>query len=161
ARQTAFGEAHRPDPGDALAHEQHLSRARDKKPGQQVDQGRLAGTVRPDHRDDFLRRYRDADVAQGAQFAVILADASRFEQRGHGNFRARRQRRSSARAASPPGNPMTMTARTALRMRRRYGVGAGSGSGSRVRGSAPMMGPKKWEKPPTPAMNTSWPDCVQ
>src|SRR5260370_773365 len=120
--QAAFGEPHRPDPGNALAHEQHLARGRGQEPGEQVDQGGLAGAVWPDHRDELVRLYGDTDIAQGAQFAEILADGSGLEERGHGDFRACRQRRSSARPASPPGNPMTMTARTAPRIKRQYCV---------------------------------------
>src|SRR5207253_10742034 len=141
--------------------EQHGARGRGEATGQQVDQRRLAGAVGPDHRDELLRLDGDADVAQGAQCAVILADGSGLEQRRHVDFRARRQRRSSVRPASPPGNPMTINARMAPRMKRQYCVRDCSWSCSRVKASAPMIGPKKFEKPPSTAMNTSWPDCVQ
>src|SRR5262249_16535608 len=113
------------------------------------------------HGDDFVRADGDADLFERAQRPVALADAFGFEQRRHATFPARVRRRLPASPASPAGKAMTITARTAPRKKRQDWVSECSGACSKVKANAPMIGPKKLEKPPSTVMNTSWPDCVQ
>ena len=73
----------------SLALEQHLAGARRQHAGEQVDEGGLAGAVRPDQRVARACLEREGDVARGAQRAEVLAERARFEQRGHDGFALR------------------------------------------------------------------------
>src|SRR6266852_2999437 len=161
AREPVIGQRHRPDAGNALAHEQHLAAARLEQAGQQVDQGRFASTIRTDDRNQLARVHREADVIERLERPVEFADLPRFQKRAHAALRANRRRSSSASPATPAGKAMTMSARMAPRMKRQYCVSDWSWSCSSVKVSAPTIGPKKLEKPPSTVMNTSCPDCVQ
>src|SRR6266849_4623939 len=161
AREPVIGKRHRPDAGNALAHEQHLAAARLEQAGQQVDQGRFASAIRTDDRNQLARVHREADVIERLEGPVEFADLPGFQKRAHAALRANRRRSSSASPATPAGKAMTMSARTAPRMKRQYCVSDCSWSCSSVKVSAPTIGPKKLEKPPSTVMNTSCPDCVQ
>src|SRR5262245_19509914 len=102
-----------------------------------------------------------ADLNERAEGAVGFADVPRFEQQGHAVLPANLRRRSAASPAMPSGNAMTISARMAPSTKRQYSVSDCSWSCNKVKARAPTIGPKKFENPPSTAMNTSWPDCVQ
>ncbi len=132
AREPAIGELHRADPGNAPSHEQDLAGGRLQQPGEQVDQGGLAGPVRPDHRDELAGVEPQAHVLERAQGPERLADIAGLEERRHAALRRSCRRRSSARPARPVGKPITTTARMAPRTKRQYGVSDCSWSCSRM-----------------------------
>jgi len=58
-------------------------------PGQDLDEGALAGTVRAEEGVDLARPNSQGSPAQGGDGAVVLGDAGRFEEQiGHGTRRA-------------------------------------------------------------------------
>ena len=116
-----LGELDRTDAGDALSPKQNLAVARHEEPGEQIDQGRLAGAVRPDDRDELVGCNSDADILERAECAVSFADPAGFEERAHAAAR-RFGRSMSGMAAIPPGKPMTMMARIAPSTKRQYCV---------------------------------------
>ena len=62
--------------------EDHLARARRHVTGQAVEEGRLAGAVRPDQADDFTLRDRQAGVAHGEESAKLAGYVFGFKQHG-------------------------------------------------------------------------------
>ena len=53
ARHAEAGELDGPETGDVLPFECHRALARPQQPGQQVDEGGLAGAIRPDDGDEL------------------------------------------------------------------------------------------------------------
>ena len=51
--------------------------------GDEIEQRRLAGTVRPDQTDDLAAADRDRDIAVGDEAAEPLPDAAGFKERSH------------------------------------------------------------------------------
>ena len=71
--------------GAIHALDQHLAVARTQCPGDQVEQRRFAGAVRPDHGGDAIARDDEADVVDGAQTAEMHGEIADFQdRRGHG-----------------------------------------------------------------------------
>src|SRR5215471_3909693 len=161
ACEAAVGKPDRADTGDRLAHEQNFARARLEQSREQVDERRLASTVGANNRDELILVHRHADILERPQDAEGLAKFARLQQRTHEAVRVRLRASSPASPAMPSGNPMTISARMAPSTKRQYSVSDCSWSCSKVKVSAPIIGPKKLEKPPSTAINTSWPDCVQ
>src|SRR5262245_22240210 len=98
------------------------------------------------------------DPIERAEGAIGLADVARFQQQGHAVSSAILRRRSAAKPAMPSGNPMTITARMAPSTKRQYSVSDCNWSCNKVKVKAPTIGPKKFENPPSTAINTSWLD---
>src|SRR5262249_39446463 len=155
--QTVIGKLDRSHAGNILAHEQDFAGARREQPGEEIDQRGLAGAIGPDDRDQLARMHGHADLNERAEGAIGLADLARFEQQGHAAFLAILRRRSVANPAMPSGNAMTISAKIAPSTKRQYSVNDCSWSCNKVKVRAPTIGPKKFENPPSTAMNTSWP----
>src|SRR5262249_51133071 len=149
------------DTGDRLAHEQNFARARLEQSREQVDERRLASTVGANNRDELILVHRHADILERPQDAEGLANLARLQQHTHVALRVRLRASSPTRPAMPSGKPMTISARRGPSTKRKYWDSDCSWSCSRVRVSAQIRGPTKWKKPPSTAINTSWPDCVQ
>ncbi len=102
----------RADPGDVPAVEADLARARLVKPGEHVEERRLAGAVGPDDRDDALARHAEGDVVDRDQAAEDLRDVPGVEQQVRAVARGRLGRlrgrlRPGGRSARPcwPARP--------------------------------------------------------
>src|SRR6266487_5006399 len=158
ARQAMIGKFDRPHTGNILAHEQDLPGARLEQPGEQIDQRGLAGAIGAHDRDPLTLMHGHVDLFKREEGAVGFADVARFKQQGHAVLPAIQRRRSAANPAMPSGNAMTISARMAPSTKRQYSVSDCSWSCNKVKVSAPTIGPKKFENPPSTAMKTSWPD---
>src|SRR5262249_59067786 len=160
-RQSLLGKPDRAEPSNALSVEQDITGGWLHEPGEQVDEGGLAGTVRSDHTDQLAWCNGDAHTVQRAKFAECLAQILRLQERCHVLLRHNGRHNASTMPAIPVGKPMTITARIPPRIKRQYWVRDCNWSCSSVKAKAPMIGPKKLEKPPSTVMKTSWPECVQ
>ena len=80
----AMGETVLRQAGDLLAPKDDLALARREGAGQHVEEGALAGPVRPDDRGEPVGEEVDADVLQGGEAAELLGDALGAKDRGHG-----------------------------------------------------------------------------
>src|SRR6202030_4654239 len=87
ACESLLGKFDRTDAGDALSPKQNVAGRGLKEPGEQVDQGRLAGAVRPDGGDELVGGNSDADVLQRAEFAESFADPAGLEESAHASAR--------------------------------------------------------------------------
>src|SRR5262249_9639840 len=161
ACEAAVGKPDRADTGDRLAHEQNVARAWLEQSREQVDERRLASTVGANNRDQLILVHRHADILERPQDAEGLANLARLQQHTHVALRVRLRASSPTSPAMPSGNPMTISARMAPSTKRQCAVRDGSWLWSKVRVSAQIRGQKKWKTPPSTAINTSWPDCVQ
>src|SRR4029078_13503379 len=122
---------------------------------------RVSGAVGRDASDQLTLVHCHADLVERAEGTVGFADIARFEQQGHAVLHPILRPSPTANPAMPSGNPMTISARMAPSTKRQYSVSDCSWSCNKVKVSAPTIGPKKFENPPSTAMNTSWPDCAQ
>src|ERR1700704_4091706 len=68
---------------DALSVERDCPLRRLLHPGDQITQGRLAGSVRPDQSDDASLRQRQRDAIQRSNAAEILVDPGHLKHVGH------------------------------------------------------------------------------
>src|SRR6516165_2446254 len=59
---------------------EYLASGRREEPGDQIEQGGLAGSVRPDQGDDLLRGYGKVDGAHGGEPTEAPGEVARFEQ---------------------------------------------------------------------------------
>src|SRR5262249_54926561 len=80
------------------------------QPGQHVEQGRFAGAVRPDQRDNRVLRDVERDVVDGHQPPELLGDVLRAQDPGSGpSGRSGRSRvYGRAHAAPSPGGKITV-----------------------------------------------------
>src|SRR5207342_569031 len=94
----------RREPADRVAGEPDLTGVRAEGAGDQVEQRRLAGAVRPHDADQLAFVQREADVADGAHPAEALADVRHLEE-GHavGRLTARTQRLANGGAGYASG----------------------------------------------------------
>ena len=67
--------------GDVAAVEQHLAAIGAQMAGDQVEKGRLAGAVRPDHCGDLAGRDGEADPADGGEAGERLAQVAHLKHR--------------------------------------------------------------------------------
>ena len=86
-----------PEPRDVLARQQDSAGGGRQHAGQQVDEGRLAGAVRPDQRLARAALEAEGDVVGGDDAAEALAEAQGFERGAH-----RRTTRASKPRIPPP-----------------------------------------------------------
>src|SRR5262249_53482258 len=84
ARDAHFGAPHYGKPSDIPALEPHASGGRRQMAGDHADEGRLAGTVWPDHTADLASIEREVDVVIGEKPAESLGKAFRAQQLSHG-----------------------------------------------------------------------------
>src|SRR5262249_8633191 len=108
-------QAHRPGIADLAVLEADPSGAWPDDAGQNVDQGRLAGAVGPDDRDEFAVVHAEATAVEGADRAVELAEPVGFEDHARPAGAGRRR---VARPTSPSGARMTITASIAPKISR-------------------------------------------
>src|SRR6266567_5488512 len=88
--------------GNVLAAEQDAAGVRPEHPGDQIDEARLAGAVRPDQRVAGAALQAEIDVARHRQRAEALAEALGFKTGcAHDGLRLARQMR-SLRPSTPP-----------------------------------------------------------
>ena len=73
--------------GHVLAKEAHAAGRRREVAGDDVEQGRLAGTIGPDHGPPFPGRHREGDVVDGAQRSERPGDALELERVAGGDRR--------------------------------------------------------------------------
>src|SRR5262249_58613481 len=93
--------------GDVVAVEHDAATARRQHTGDEIDEARLAGPVRPDQRMPRARRQLEVDVIRDHERAKTLAQLLGFEPaRAHGDFRLRRMR--SMVPSTPPRAKITM-----------------------------------------------------
>src|SRR5262249_29953442 len=156
ACEAAVGKPDRADTGDRLAHEQNFARAWLEQSREQVDERRLASTVGANNRDQLILVHRHADILERPQDAEGLANLARLQQHTHVALRVRLRKSSPKSPEMPPENQIKISARVAPRTNRKYSSSDCSWSCRKVRGGAPIMGQKKWKKPPSTAINTSW-----
>ena len=76
---------------DIAAVQPHGAAVRREQAGHEVEQGGLAGAVRPDQRMDLAGADRQARVRHGADAAELLGDAVDLERRSRRPSRARRK----------------------------------------------------------------------
>ena len=67
-------DAVRRQPGERLPRQRDPAGAGLQQPGNDAHQGRLAGAVRPDHRDGLAELDREVDAEQGLERAVAGVD---------------------------------------------------------------------------------------
>src|SRR6185437_7110853 len=128
-----------------LAREHDLSRARRDQAGDQVEQRRIAGAVRPDHRVDAATFHAKIDSVDGGQPGEATGEAGQFQQRAHA---ARRRMRTGR---MPRGrNSTTSTMMTPLTISRAPATSR-SASGSSVSTKAPSTGANGVAMPPSSA----------
>ena len=161
ARHAEGGQADGADAGDVPPLEAHGAGARAQQPGQDVDEGGLAGPVGTDDRDELARR-ATAQTARrrgrrSRRRSLRTATASRS---GPDLIRAL-PARPSIRPMRPWGKKMTTTARMAPKTKRQYSVSDITWSLRKMKTKAPRSGPKKLAKPPRSSMKTRLPECVQ
>jgi hypothetical protein len=117
-REAAGVDAVGGEPVDALPAQPHFAGVGAQRARDDVEQGRLAGAVRPDQRQHFAGAHVERHVVECPQPAEAHADAQNFEQRtlaGHaapraaGRTRRRSARQTSSSPASSPRGHQTMT----------------------------------------------------
>ena len=87
--------------GDPLVAQEHVARGRRERAGQQVDERRLAGAVRPDQRVPRAVRKGERDVAVRAECAELLREPRRAQRGRHVLAHAARSRSASAAPRMP------------------------------------------------------------
>src|SRR5205814_8246030 len=88
----------------------HRPRRRRGQPRHDVEQGGLAGPVRPDHREHLAGLDGEADAGERGQRAEALGDVGDLED--HAAARPERRPKSWRRPSRPRGMKSTMTIRT-------------------------------------------------
>ena len=147
AREAGARAAMRAQAGHVGAAQHDASAADAGDTGDQVEQRRLAGAVRPDQGVDAALRHRHVDIVDRDQSRIAAGDAGQLEKRHQRLLDARRSR-SGSRPAGRNSTAATMirpftTRRTSLTPR--------STSGSRVSTQAPSTGASGVPIPPSSA----------
>src|SRR6202030_2373704 len=93
----------RPLAGDVDAVKGDAAGIRREHTVDEIEQGRLAGAVRPDQSKDFALAHCEAEIMYGEQPAETLADAVEFEERGHSSTFCRRGKRLWMKPIRPDG----------------------------------------------------------
>ena len=89
-----------------LAADQDAPGGRPDGAGEDLDQRRFAGAVRPHQRVDLAGAHRQRRVAQGRHRAVVLGDAGGFEEQGFGHWALETPSRSSRVRMRPRGRTL-------------------------------------------------------
>src|SRR5262249_13138426 len=93
---------------DALAVKSDGTAVRREYAGDHVEQGRLAGAVRPDQGKNGALFHREADIVDRDQPTKTLADACDLEERAHHRRSAKPSRRAT-QGQMPSGSRITTT----------------------------------------------------
>src|SRR3984957_9124997 len=99
--------------GDVGAGEHDAAGVRREDAVDQVEQGRLAGAVRPDQAEDLALAHLEREVAHGLQAAEALAHLGEREDRRHSSTRWLRGKRVWMKPIRPEGKNSTMTSSSA------------------------------------------------
>src|SRR5438445_2826958 len=100
-------QARRADATDVAILESDVARARPRHAREDVDQGRLAGSVGPDDRDELTRGDPEAHAVERAELSVEFGEPGRLEDHARAGEPGRRR---DTRPTSPSGAKITMTA---------------------------------------------------
>src|SRR5438132_88563 len=92
---------------DVAILESDVARARPRHAREDVDQGRLAGSVGPDDRDELTRGDPEAHAVERAELSVEFGEPGRLEDHARAGEPGRRR---DTRPTSPSGAKITMTA---------------------------------------------------
>src|SRR5262249_52862106 len=115
ARHAQARQPHRAGAADVAVLESHPSGARPDDTRQDIDQGRLAGAVGADDRDELAVADGEAHAVEGAELAVELAEPVGFEDHARPASAGRRR---VTNPTSPSGARITITASIAPKISR-------------------------------------------
>ena len=166
-RHAAGGHAIGPPARDVVALEHEAPGARRQHAGDQVEERRLAGAVRPDHRVDGAGLDDSVDVGHGGEPAERLRQSLDGEHAYA--FAARADCRESGgrgRPISPHGRQIIMATSSVPKKVMRHSWITRSTSGSSVTATAPATAPQKLPMPPSSTMTKisaeRWkPNCAE